>query len=129
MHPFAGGMYKRNSVLPILGFEQFIEEKDFKHTDKDGESNYINDKSAYAELMDQLRSEEKKQLVSLVTMQNHASYHPNEYGESLFKLTDEHDKKDAIETFLMTLHLSDRYLGELIAELDNFEEKTSTIDC
>ena len=126
IHPFSNTVYSRNTVLPKLGFDEFITEPDFKHTDKDGSSDYINDRSAYAEALDELRSAENRQLISLITMQNHAPYNFEEYGEPQFKVTNISNdaERNMVETYLMTLNKSDEYLGEFVEKVKSFEKPT-----
>ena len=127
IHPFSSAMYKRNIVLPSMGFKELItKDGGFQHAEKDGESDYVNDRSAYLETLDKLKETDKNALISLITMQNHAPYIKDEYGESKFKVTnvDDAEERDSIETYLMTLHNSDKYLGEFFEQLDKFEEKT-----
>ena len=126
IHPFSNTVYSRNAVLPKLGFDKFITEPDFKHTDKDGSSDYINDRSAYAEALDELRSAENRQLISLITMQNHAPYNFEEYGEPQFKVTNISNdaERNMVETYLMTLNKSDEYLGEFVEKVKSFEKPT-----
>lgn len=134
LHPFSGGMYKRDQVLPKMGFDELIFVNDFTHTRTYANSEYIDDGETYAELLDFLAKKDQRQLVSVVTMQNHAPYNVGLYGNPQFiasagengeALTE--DEKNSIETFLMTLHKSDEYLGELIEKLRNFDEKTVVV--
>lgn len=126
IHPFNGGMYKRDTVLPKLGFNEFITQTEFSHTEKEGTSEYINDRSAYAETLEYIKKTTGKDFISLITMQNHAPYTDEEYGEPEFKVTNitNENEKNSVETYLMTLHKSDVFLGELIEKLDNLDEKT-----
>ncbi len=126
IHPFVAGMYKRDEVLPRLGFKEFIAIQDFDIVEREGSSEYINDRTAYNKTIERMKQTDEKDFISLVTMQNHAPYNTDEYGESSFKITSdlEQDKKDMIETYLMSLHKSDEYLVEFLNSLDNFNEKT-----
>ncbi len=125
IHPFSGGMYKRDTVLPKLGFDHFHEQKDFSYDEKEGESEYINDRSAYNETLDYMRQTEGKDFISLITMQNHAPYNPHEYGDPNYEVTNAENEaeKNAIETYLMSLHKSDEFLGEFIEKLESYDEK------
>lgn len=126
IHPFSGGMYKRNTVLPILGFDKLIFEDDFQYTEKDGTSEYINDRSSYKEVLDVLKKKSGGQLIHLVTMQNHIPFEKDEYGESKFTVSNAktENEKDQLETYLMSLNLSDQYLGEFIEEVAKLNGKT-----
>ncbi len=132
IHTYYDGMYKRNISVPNEGFEQFITKIDIKNPETEPGSSYYNDKTAYNEVLKVLKDSEQKQVVSLVTMQNHVPYEEKAYnGARDFKLTgdsknyDEDDKK-RIETYFQLLHNSDKYLGDFISELDKLglDEKT-----
>ncbi len=126
IHPFNGGMYKRDIVLPKMGFDNFIDESEFNFREKDGSSEYINDRSSYSQVIKALEESSEPQLISLVTMQNHAPYETDEYGENKFRVTNLPDggEKNAIETYLMTMNLSDQYLGEFYDKIMALDEKT-----
>lgn len=126
VHPFVGGMYKRDAVLPKLGFEDFVDIHGFSDIEKEGSSEYANDRTAYKKALEYIKSTEQKDFISLITMQNHAPYIAKEYGEPEFVVTNVQDgaEKDSVETYMMTLHKSDEYLGEFINSLKEFDEKT-----
>ncbi len=126
MHPFNGGMYKREIVLPRMGFDEFITEQDFEFTEKDGSSEYINDRSSYNQALKVLADSSEPQLISLVTMQNHAPYEVEEYGKSKFNVTnlEPGTERSAIETYLMTMNSSDQYLGEFYEKVMALDEPT-----
>lgn len=130
IHPFNGSMYKRNISLANLGVSQFITEAEIKYKDKDGASQYINDRSVYRELLDVLNSGDERQMIAVMTMQNHMPYDAHNYDETNFKLTDMADdpgRKSEIEIYLQSLHNSDEYLGELIKELDESNKKVAML--
>lgn len=126
IHSFNGGMYKRDLVLPKLGFDEFMTELEMDYTEKDGHSSYINDRSAFQQTLKELRERDGKQMISLLTMQNHAPYNVSNYDNYEFKVenVDNEAERQAIEVYLQTVHNSDKYLGEFISELDNFDEPT-----
>ena len=126
IHPFNKEVYGRDKILPKLGFEKFETAPEFKHTEKDGKSDYINDRSAFAEALDALSSSDNRQLISLITMQNHAPYTFEEYGEPKFRVTniENENEKNAVETYLMTINKSDEYLGEFVNKVQKFDEPT-----
>lgn len=129
IHPFNGGMYKRDIVLPKMGFDKVIDESDFDFVEKDGSSEYINDRSSYEQTLKVLKDSDSPQVVSLITMQNHSPYNANEYGESKFKLWDitNEGERNAAETYFMTMNLSDQYLGEFYEKIRNFDEPTMVL--
>jgi phosphoglycerol transferase MdoB-like AlkP superfamily enzyme len=125
IHPFNGTMYKRDMALVNLGFDSFITATEMKYTERDGASEYINDRAAYAQLLDQLDTTRKSQLITLITMQNHMPYNAENYEYHDFELADMEDagRKSEIETYYQSLYNSDKYLGELIEALDTSEKK------
>lgn len=126
LHPFNGGMYKRDIVLPKLGFQEFKAEEDFTHTDTYGYSEYVTDGEAYTEMIETLKKYDKPQMISLITMQNHAPYYYGEYGQPQFLMPEvpDVDERNAAETYLMTLNKSDEYLGQLYDAVQRLDEKT-----
>lgn len=126
IHPFNGEMYKRSIVLPKEGFDEFITEQEMEYTEHEGNSNYINDRSAYQQTIKELKARSGKQFISLLTMQNHAPYSSNNYDHYDFKITNIENpaERTAAEVYLQTVHNSDKYLGEFIKELDSFSEPT-----
>lgn len=128
IHPYNGGMYKRNISLRNEGFDTFITEIEMTHKDHEGDSEYINDRSAYMETLNVLEGSDKKQMVGLITMQNHTPYKETTYKKHDFEVAelrnDEDGRKEKIETYYQTLHESDKYLGEFIDKLEKSDEKT-----
>ena len=134
IHPFNSGMYKRNIALKKEGFDEFIDEETISFKEKDDEREYINDRSAYKEVLKTLENNNEKTLVSLITMQNHAGY-DNGYTTKSYLLGDKPEigedknpfsdyEKGQVETYLESLHNSDYYLGEFLDELEKSNEKT-----
>ncbi len=132
IHPFNGGMYKRNIALRNEGFDTFITESEMDFTEHEGEdeyeSQYINDRSAYKQVLKTLDETQDKQMVLLITMQNHTPYDSDIYKNLEFR-TPEYEAEDwwrewRIATYLQLLHKSDEYLGEFIDSLDKSKEKT-----
>ena len=126
IHSFNGGMYKRDIVLPKEGFDEFMTELEMDFTEKDGNSSYINDRSAFNQTLKELRERDGKQMISLLTMQNHAPYNASNYDNFEFKITniENETERTAAEVYLQTVHNSDKYLGEFIRALDEFDEPT-----
>lgn len=125
IHPYNGGMYKRNIALANEGFDDFTDVLEMKHQEKEGESEYVNDKSAYAETIDKLKSTKNKQVISLITMQNHTPYNKEYYETTDFAIDEsvDSDRKDDIEIYYQSLHTSDQYLGEFIEDLKQLDKK------
>ena len=126
IHPFNGGMYKRNISLKNEGFDNFITELEMDYTEHEGSSEYINDKSAYDQTLKVLSESENKQAIALITMQNHTPYNVGTYEKKHFSVTAEdlnEDQKNQIETYYETLNISDKYLGEFIDGVNKLDKK------
>ena len=135
IHPFNGGMYKRNIALPKEGIDEFITEDEMEFTEKDDGREYINDRSAYKETLKVLSEHKNNTYVSLITMQNHAGYGGDGYSSRSYLLADSprsgedmsgfsEDEKTQVEVYLESLHNSDYYLSEFLEELGQLDEKT-----
>ncbi len=130
IHSYTGEMYKRSYVLPIEGFDNFITQDKMNHTDHDGSSGgYINDRSIYNEALDILTNSKKKQLIGVLTMQDHAPYNMRSYSEDELEYYFDDpnstlDLADPISAYLQGVHYSDQYLGEFLSSLRNLDEKT-----
>ena len=122
IHPYDGALYKRNIVYPILGFDEFIDERKMTYTEKEGKSEYINDRSAYQEVLQRLKEAEGPQMISLITMQNHGPYDGAQYDELEYQML--WDNNLLLENSIQSLHNGDEYIGEFLAELDELGEPT-----
>lgn len=128
IHPYVGGMYKRNIAVRNEGFDEFMTQYEMEYTEHDANSQYINDRSAYNQTIKTLKEQDEKQLISLITMQNHAPYDVDNYDQLDYRVPD-YAKEDwwrewRIANYLQSLHNSDAYLGEFIEALDVLGEKT-----
>ncbi|MCR5572260.1 MAG: LTA synthase family protein [Candidatus Saccharibacteria bacterium] len=126
IHPFNGGMYKRNISLANEGFDTFITENEMDYKDHEGSSEYINDRSAYKQTLKVLKESDEKQMIGLITMQNHTPYNAETYEKTKFAVTTDdidEQKRSEIAVYYQSLHTSDQYLGEFISELDKLDKK------
>ena len=131
IHPFNGGMYKRNIALNKQGFDKFITEPEMDYREHEGDSEYINDRSAYKQVLKELGTDGNK-VIGLITMQNHTPYNESTYEKTQFTVTGVTEevpdwRKQSIETYLQTLHESDKYLGEFIGELEKLDKKVAVL--
>ncbi len=134
IHPFNGGMYKRNIALKNEGFDEFITDLEMDFTEHDGASEYINDRSAYQQTLKALQEGSKRQVIGLITMQNHTPFKEENYESRDFGLIRndytaelEDWRETEIETYFQTVHSSDEYLGEFIAGLEQLDKKVAVL--
>jgi phosphoglycerol transferase MdoB-like AlkP superfamily enzyme len=128
MHAYIGSMYRRNMVYPALGFDEFVDEKDFTYTETDRDTLYISDKSSYKEALMRLDDSEQKNFLMLVTMQNHGrfggQYLVHHYDTELYLSW---ERERALEDYLELLHSSDEGLATLMEGVSMRERKTVVV--
>jgi phosphoglycerol transferase MdoB-like AlkP superfamily enzyme len=73
IHPFSPRMYARTAVYKAFGFDKFIS-KDGMQTTSHGGGRFIDDHSAFDEVLDQVKSHQNPVFAHLVTMQNHMPF-------------------------------------------------------
>lgn len=132
IHSYDGSMYKRNLVYPLLGYNDFITQKEMKNRDKepgpqDEAYLYLNDRAIFKEILDVLADGQKRQMVSAATMQNHNPYWLAEYPEWEFHMigdTDGGGGDYSRNNNYQSLHEGDKYIAEFLAALDKSDERT-----
>ncbi len=74
VHPYASSFYGRNQVFPHLGFDEFIDRRQFAETDR--HSPYIGDLAVAERVCSLLREHPSRPLfVFVITMENHGPLH------------------------------------------------------
>jgi phosphoglycerol transferase MdoB-like AlkP superfamily enzyme len=73
IHPFSPRMYARPAVYDALGFTKFVT-KDQMSVKGRGGGRFIDDESAFSEVLNQISENDKPVLAHLVSMQNHMPY-------------------------------------------------------
>ena len=73
IHPFSPRMYARTQVFDTFGFAKFITKDDMKFKGRGG-GRFIDDESAYNEVLHQIDTHDKPVLAHLITMQNHMPF-------------------------------------------------------
>lgn len=70
VHPYYAGFYRRDSVFPMLGFDEFIDISAFEAARRDGP--YVGDRSVAEKVIALLKEDSGKPLyVHVITMENH----------------------------------------------------------
>lgn len=124
IHPYNTSMYKRKDVYETFGFDQFLDEKTMKHTDKLENNPYISDAAAYQEIFDQLDKNKKPQFLHLVTMQTHMPYE-NKYSNIPYLVKG--DDSLSVRAYLQDIAYSSRALKDFLQKLDDLPEKTLVV--
>lgn len=123
VHPYMVGLYKREQVYETFGFEDFVHDTTMSETDTIDDNPYIDDRSAYAEVLDRIDTTEDPLMVNLVTMQNHIPVDGN-YDDPVGVSGIDGDQADRIGQYARGLEHSDEALAEFLADLEARDEKT-----
>ena len=124
IHPYNTSMYKRKDVYETFGFDQFLDEKTMKHTDKLENNPYISDAAAYQEIFDQLDKNKKPQFLHLVTMQTHMPYE-NKYSNIPYLVKG--DDSLSVRAYLQDIAYSSQALKDFLKKLDDLPERTLVV--
>ncbi len=129
IHSYDGTMYKRNLVYPLLGYNDFISRDEMKYTDREpGPSTMnLNDWAIFQEVLDVLKDGPERQMVNVVTMQNHSPYWLADYPKLEFQIINSknEDENDySRNTNFQSLHEADKYVAKFLEELDESDERT-----
>ncbi|MCW2820428.1 MAG: hypothetical protein JWR64_223, partial [Marmoricola sp.] len=73
IHPFSPRMYARPEVYDAMGFTRFVTKDEMKVKARGG-GRFIDDASAFEEVLSQISDNDQPVLAHLVTMQNHMPY-------------------------------------------------------
>lgn len=115
IHPYKPTGYKRDLVYPLLGFDEFISDKDFvnPHTIR----GYISDRESYSKIIEKYESNKDRGPLFLfnVTMQNHGGYSSEQLfsDEETVRLVD-YPGFGYVNQYLSLLRESDKAFGGLV---------------
>jgi hypothetical protein len=117
VHPYTTEMYRRSTVYPMLGFDDFVHDTRMQEQDHLENGDYISDASAFDEVLHQLDTHDRPAFVHLVTMQNHLPM-AEAYADPV-GVTGDLDPKDAAEVAgdARGLAYSDQALDDFLTSL------------
>ena len=131
MHPYNRNMYRRETVYPNLGFQEYKSADDFKNNSKIDNSKYISDESAFNEVLTELKNSQKPEFIHLVTMQNHMPYEENAYSEHNFSVNARNganpENAKTIQAYLEGISRSDKAMKNFLSEIEKLNEKTIVV--
>ena len=73
IHPYPSSFYARNTIYPLLGFDQFIDVADFTPEDRSGP--YTGDLAVASKTLKILQDATQPTFVFIITMENHGPLH------------------------------------------------------
>lgn len=115
IHPYKPTGYKRDLVYPLLGFDEFISDKDFvnPHTIR----GYISDRESYSKIIEKYEAGKDRGPLFFfnVTMQNHGGYSSEQLfsDEETVRLED-YSGFGYVNQYLSLLRESDKAFGGLV---------------
>lgn len=131
LHPYLRRFFSRDKAYDILGFDAFHSEESFEGAERMRNQGYVSDMAITERIIAEYEaSAEKGQpfFCHAVTMQNHAGYKPDEFGEETVRLQTDAPISDydrsVIETYATCLTKTDAALGALVDYFEAVEEPT-----
>ena len=129
IHNHRGNFYARNKVYPNLGFDTFTSVEYMQGVEYNV-LDWAKDSILTGEIMDTLRSTDGSDFVFAVSVQPHGRY-PDEVIDFTQTITIEgtssEEEKHAYEYYINQLHQTDAFVGDLVAELEDFDEPTVVV--
>lgn len=128
MHPYLGSGWDRDTVYPLLGFDEFLDIDAFP--DAEYIRNYVSDQSAFEKIIEVFENKDpgERQFIFEVTMQNHSGYskdYPGFYPTiALTDFTSTSTSIQAAEKYLTLIQESDKAFEGLISYFEQVEEPT-----
>ena len=128
MHPYLGSGWDRDTVYPLLGFDEFLDIDAFP--DAEYIRNYVSDQSAFDKIIEVFENKDpgERQFIFEVTMQNHSGYskdYPGFYPTiELTDFTSTSTSIQAAEKYLTLIQESDKAFEQLISYFEQVEEPT-----
>jgi phosphoglycerol transferase MdoB-like AlkP superfamily enzyme len=126
VHPYDTYMYRRESVYPILGFQDFVDKHEMTVRKRIQDSPFISDNSAFTEVLHQIDTHDNPLLTHLVTMQNHFPMGDSYDAPMTVRGADGSTEDDAA-AYLRGLNYSDRALRKFLTALTEGEERTAVL--
>ena len=130
IHPYLGSGWDRDTVYPLLGFEEFLDIDSLENPRYI--RNYISDESAFDKIVEVFENKEEGESAFIfeVTMQNHSGYSKDYPGfEATISLTDyaeasKNTQIRAVEKYLTLIKESDTAFEKLISYFETVDEPT-----
>lgn len=128
IHPYRPWFWGRDKVYPLLGFDEFIAEDQFKGAKKKGY--YTSDDAVMDKIIGKIETTQEPLFVFAVTMQNHGPFKDNRYKGTELQITGEDPemKEQMLDTYCQGVLDADRAFKKLSDYVDASEEPTLIIE-
>jgi|GEM_PF-81528 len=134
IHPYTAHMYNRVNVYDRAGFQAFYHinsENKLSYFEHSGESRYINDESAYNQVLQQIKAVDGGQYIQLMTMQNHMPYHADTYADypdiTASGADFSPESLTMIESYAKGLRITDEATKDFIEAVDKLDKKVTIV--
>lgn len=126
MHPYNAGGWDRDTVYPLLGFDNLTFLPDYQN--REYIRNYVSDHTCVEKIIEVYEQKEqgKPAFIFLVTMQNHGSY-GDFYDNFTPQITVEGKTSYSLSAYLSLIQKTDEALEELIAYFSEAKEPTMVV--
>lgn len=124
MHNNRASFYGRDEVFSMLGFDCF-DSKEYMQNIEYTPAGWAKDKVLVGEIMKALQATEDQQdFIYTITVQGHGKYNAKslDYTEPIKLTMAEDEDIDAYTSFVKQLHEVDAFIGQLLSELENYDE-------
>jgi hypothetical protein len=126
IHPNGGAFWNRHAAFRAMGFERFVDIRDFKNAENFGW--YISDAALIDKILEEMSDDGPPQLVMAISIQNHGPYDsvplPKRSDTTLGIPTLDAEASDTLHTYAEMVAASDAALGRLVAWADSRERHT-----
>ncbi len=126
VHPYDTYMYRRETVYPKLGFDDFLGKSELTVRKRIQNSPFISDNSAFAEVLHQIDVHEEPVFTHLVTMQNHFPMGDSYDAPMTIRGVSGSSEEEAA-AYVRGLTYSDRALRKFVTALEGSEERTAVL--
>ena len=125
-HPYYGSGWNRDTVYPILGFDNLSFMQDYSN--QRFVRKYISDETSFDRIIETYENKPDGQpaFIFNVTMQNHGGYTDTYYGFDNMVIADKLNNS-ALDQYLSLIKLTDEDLKSLIEYFSNVDEKTIVV--
>lgn len=132
IHPYVGTYYSRIAVYKKLGFDKFLyvgSKYKINHKNYLEHNNYLSDKTAYANVLDEVKGSSTGKFINLVTMQNHMPYNDKYKLLSQYRVLKATPGTDvtALENFTTGIHYTDQAVKKFIHQLDQIQQPITVV--
>lgn len=122
VHPYSANFYQRDRVIPMLGFDEFIDGSRFDIHDKRGQ--YVGDHAVADQVGELFQEIDKPIFVFVITMENHGPLHlespDSSLVEAVYKYVPEGPLND-LSVYLGHLQNADAMLAQIVRILEQSE--------